>query len=261
MKLPQDLASFASLVEIIAILRSAEGCPWDRKQTHSSLREHLLEECYEVLAALDAADPGKLSVELGDLLMQIVLHAQIAAESGEFQLGDVIANINRKLIQRHPHVFGAEKGKSPDEIIRNWEVLKQSERAEGASMLDGLYPQMPALAYSQRMQTRVARVGFDWQDIEGVIDKLQEEVRELKEAGSDAEKEREFGDLLFTLVNFARRSGIDAESALRGANRRFYRRFACMEELCRQRGLTFGKLSFAEQNRLWEEAKEKTQGE
>lgn len=257
MPLPSDLSQFSTLVQIIAHLRSPEGCPWDRKQTHATLREHLLEECYEVLAALDAGDSRKLSVELGDLLMQIVLHAQIARENGEFDLGDVISNINQKLIKRHPHVFGTEKNKTTDEIIRNWEVLKQSERDENTSMLEGLSKEMPALAYSQRMQTRVARVGFDWKEDEGVVDKLNEEIRELKEASGPEEKEKEFGDLLFTLVNIARRGGIDAESALRGANRRFFRRFAYMEEACRRQGKNFSTLSFEEQNVLWEEAKEK----
>ncbi len=256
MSLPQDLSKFDALVEIIARLRAPDGCPWDREQTHASLREELLSECYEALEALDEGDSAKLCEELGDMLLEIVLQAQIAKDNGEFEIGDAIRSINEKIIRRHPHVFGSGKAKDAAEVSYNWEVLKSEEREEGASMLESIPRQMPALGYSQEVQRRVARVGFDWEDTEGVIDKLVEEVRELREAGSDSEKAQEYGDLLFTLVNVARREGIDSESALREANRRFYRRFTRMEELCRQRGLAFHKLSFDEQNALWEEAKE-----
>ena len=255
MSQPRNLDQFATLVDIIARLRAPGGCPWDREQTHTSLRENLLEECYEVLEALDKEDASGLCDELGDLLLQIVLHAQIASEAGEFELGEVLRKINTKLIRRHPHIFGLRKVKDADEVTHNWEVLKQEERAAGVSMLDGVPKKMPALAYSQRVQGRVARVGFDWEDTSGVIDKLVEEVREFTEADNPKEKAREFGDLLFTLVNIARREGIDPESALREANERFYKRFTCMEEFCRKRGLNFSQLTFDEQNKLWEEAK------
>ena len=251
----ENLNQFYTLVDIITRLRAPDGCPWDRKQSHASLRENFLEECYEVLDALDEGDSSKLCDELGDLMMQIVLHAQIATEAGEFELKDVISNINSKLIRRHPHVFGSLKVEGADEVLHNWEVLKREEREADASMLASVPKRMPALAYSQEIQARVARLGFDWEDVGGVIDKLAEEVTEFKQAGTQQQKEKEFGDLLFTLANIARRLGIDLESALREANRRFYRRFTYMEELCRQRGLNFGELSFAEQNTLWEEAK------
>ena len=254
---PQNPDQFATLVDIIARLRAPDGCPWDREQTHLSLRENLLEECYEVLEALDKGDSEGLCDELGDLLMQVVLHAQIAREAGEFELGDVLTKINTKLIRRHPHIFGSRKVKGAAEVSHNWEVLKQEEREAGASLLDGVPREMPALAFSQRVQGRVARVGFDWEDSSGVIDKLAEEVTELTEATSQEEKAAEFGDLLFTLANIARREGIDLESALREANERFYKRFNGMEELCRERGLKFSQLSFDEQNELWEEAKRK----
>jgi len=253
--LEQDPSQFSTLVDVIARLRGPDGCPWDREQTHASLRECLLEECYEVLEALDEADSGQLSVELGDLLMQVVLHAQIASEAGEFELGDVIKSINNKLIYRHPHVFGSVKVKDADEVLVNWEALKKQERERGAPMLEGVSKNMPALAYSQEIQSRVARVGFDWEEDAGVIDKLAEEVREFEQTENKEQKEEEFGDILFTLANVARRQNIDLESALRQANRRFYKRFACMEELCRKRGLNFADLSFDEQNKLWEEAK------
>ena len=256
----ENLGQFNTLVDIIARLRAPDGCPWDRKQTHSSLRENLLEECYEVLEALDVRDSGELCGELGDLLMQIVLHAQIATEAGEFELADVISGINTKLIHRHPHIFGSVKVKDAEEVALNWEVLKQEEREVGTSLLDSVPRQMPALGYSQEIQRRVAQVGFDWEDVDGVIDKLAEEVGEFKRAGSQEQRALEFGDVLFTLANIARRMGLDLEAALREANRRFYRRFTCMEELCRQRGLDFAKLSFADQNTLWEEAKKKVDG-
>jgi len=255
LSLPENLNQFATLVGVIAQLRAPDGCPWDRKQTHASLRENLLSECYEALAALDEGDSGKLCEELGDLLLQIVLHAQIATEAGEFGMGDVISSINTKLIHRHPHIFGSARVKDAEEVALNWEALKQEERESDTSMLASVPGVMPALAYSKEIQRRVAQAGFDWEDIGGVIDKLVEEVDELKEADSQEQRASEFGDLLFTLVNVARRLGVDSEAALREANRKFYRRFSYMEELCRKRGVSFGELSFDEQNRLWEEAK------
>jgi tetrapyrrole methylase family protein/MazG family protein len=255
---PRNLDRFQTLVEIIARLRAPDGCPWDRKQTHGSLRENLLEECYEVLAALDKGDSQRLCAELGDLLMQIVFHAQIATEAGEFGLGDVLQGINRKLIHRHPHIFGLRRVKSAEEVALNWELLKQEEREPGESILASVPKEMPALGYSQAVQRRVAQVGFDWESDDGVIDKLVEEISELRAAEGQDEKAAEFGDLLFTLANLALRMGIDLEASLREANQRFYRRFTYMEEACRERGLKFGELSFVEQNALWEEAKRET---
>jgi tetrapyrrole methylase family protein/MazG family protein len=255
LSLPRDLHKFNTLVSIIARLRAPDGCPWDRQQTHKSLRENLLSECYEVLEALDKEDSDKLCEELGDLLLQIVLHAQIAADDGEFELKDVINSISAKIVHRHPHIFGSTKVSSAEEVMHNWEALKQEEREDDASMLESVPVSMPALAYAYEISRRAARAGFDWEDVDGVIDKLVEEVRELKEADGREEKEHEYGDLLFTLVNIARREGIDSEAVLREANRRFFRRFSHMEELCRQRGQSFHELSFDEQNDLWEEAK------
>jgi tetrapyrrole methylase family protein/MazG family protein len=253
--LPKDLNKFDTLVEIIARLRGPNGCPWDKEQTHKSLRANLLSECYEVLEALDKGDAAQLSEELGDLLLQIVLHAQIAKDSGEFEIGDVIQNITSKIIRRHPHIFGTVKVKDAEEVMHNWEDLKKGEREEGTSMLKGVPKDMPALAYALEISRRAVRVGFEWENIKGVLDKLVEEIEEVKEAGDREEKEREYGDLLFTLVNVARWEGIDAEAALRGANRRFFQRFARMEELCRRRGVDFSQLSFKEKDELWEEAK------
>ncbi len=259
MSFPEDLSQFTTLVDIIARLRAPDGCPWDKQQTHASLRKNLLEECYEVLEALDEGNSGKLCGELGDLLMQVVLHTQIATEAGEFELGDVVKSINTKLIHRHPHIFGSKKVKDAEEVALNWEVLKQEERGADTSILASVPKQMPALGYGQEIQRRVAQVGFDWEDIDGVIEKLTEEIGELKRADSQERKAQEFGDLLFTLANIARRLGIDLEAALREANQRFYRRFSYMEEVCRQRGINLGELSFDEQNVLWEEAKRQFQ--
>jgi tetrapyrrole methylase family protein/MazG family protein len=250
-----SIEEFARLIEIIARLRGPDGCPWDKKQTHVSLREYLLQESYEVLEALDEADYKKLCQEMGDLLLQIMLHSQIASEDHEFTLQDVLHNINTKLIRRHPHVFGKTRVADADEVSHNWEAIKKGERSPESSMLESVPKHMPALAYSQEIQRRVAQVGFDWENIDGVIEKLTEEVKELQNAENQAERSDEFGDLFFTLVNIARRMGIDPEVSLRQANSKFYRRFSYMEKLCRERGLELARLSLDEQNALWEEAK------
>ncbi|MEL7562850.1 nucleoside triphosphate pyrophosphohydrolase [Dehalogenimonas sp. 4OHTPN] len=247
---------FQRLVDVIDRLRGPDGCPWDREQTHRSVRDSLLEECYEVLEAIDAGDGGELQTELGDLLMQVVFHARIASEAGGFNIGDVIGGITAKLIRRHPHIFGQAKAADSGEVLRRWEDIKAAERPEKTSMLDGVPRAMPALAYSQEVQGRAARVGFDWRDDQGVVDKLAEEVSELKESASAAEKEAEFGDILFTLVNWARRQGIDAESALRGAGRKFAGRFKAMEACCAEGGISFKELTFDQQNELWERVKD-----
>jgi len=257
---PKNLREFSALVEVIARLRGPEGCPWDKQQTHRSLRATFLQECYEVLDALDSGDAEALREELGDLLLHVVLQAQIAAEAGEFEIADVIEGIGKKLVHRHPHVFGAVEARDAEEVARNWQGLKRQEKGTTGSILESVPREMPALGYSQDVQQRVAQVGFDWEDDDGVIDKLVEEVREFREAESQEHRALEFGDLLFTLVNIARRQGVESESALREANRKFFRRFTRMEELCRRRGTSFADLSFDEQNELWEEAKRDVAG-
>jgi len=249
------LDAFGELVAIMARLRSPDGCPWDRAQTHASLRETFLEECYEVLEALDEEDAAKLCEELGDLMLHLVFQAQIAAESGEFQIADVIRGINLKLVRRHPHVFGGEEAADADAVALNWEQLKKNERHPETSILDSVPGALPALNYSQSVQGRAARVGFDWDSDAGVLDKLAEEVGEMHRAADDREWAAEYGDLLFTLVNLARRRGVNSESALREANRKFYRRFRYMERLCRERGLDLEQMSLEEMDQLWEEAK------
>lgn len=245
--------SFDSLVDIIAVLRSPDGCPWDREQTHLSIKGNLLEEAYEVLEAIDEGHMGKLCEELGDLLMQIVLHAQMATEEGDFEIGSVVRGITSKLIRRHPHVFGDGEAKDAQQVIANWEALKREEGK--GSLLSGVPKGMPALAYSQTIQRRVARVGFDWEDMEDIIEKLAEEVAELREATDHQQRVREFGDLLFTLANIARRLDIDLEGALRGANERFYGRFSYMEQVCQERGIQLANLSLVDMDALWDEAK------
>jgi tetrapyrrole methylase family protein/MazG family protein len=252
----RKLDAFSTLVDIIARLRAPDGCPWDKQQTHLSLKPNLLEECYEALEAIDEGDDRKLCEELGDILMQIALHSQMGQEDGQFSVEDVLRSINTKLIRRHPHVFGTTKVSSSQDVIQNWEAIKQEEKGT-ASVLDGLPKGMPALAYSQAMQRRAARVGFDWKEIEGVIDKLGEEVEELRKSTSHEERVREFGDVLFALVNVARRLDVESEEALQLAGRRFRRRFQLMEEDCRRRGIVLSSLPLEEQDKLWEQAKKR----
>lgn len=252
--------SLSALQQTIARLRAPDGCPWDREQTHQTLRTNLLEEAYEVLAALDADDDDRLCEELGDLLMQIVLHVQIATEEGAFRFADVIGRIEAKLKRRHPHVFGDVQVRDAAEVLRNWETIKADERARAGtahrSRLEGVPPILPALARAQELGDRAARTGFDWSDLPGVLDKLSEEVAELQAARDRAARERELGDLLFTLANVARWLDVDAESALRSACDRFTRRYTAMERAARNQGADLANLSLAEQDALWEEAKQ-----
>ncbi len=254
-----DLRTFSALQGIVTRLRAPGGCPWDRQQTHRSLAAHLLEETYEALAALDADDPDKLCEELGDLLLQILLHAQLANESDEFTWEDVVAGIAAKLVRRHPHVFGQVTVADADEVLTNWEAIKRDERAateaaEG-SLLDGIPMAMPALACAQIAQRRAARVGFDWPDIGGVWQKVAEEMEELRTAPA-AERFHEMGDLLFAVANLARWLDIEAEDALRQANQRFRRRFAYIEQVCADRGLHPEDLSLEELDAIWEQSKQ-----
>ena len=254
----QPAASFEALQETVAHLRAPEGCPWDRQQTPQSLRPHLLEEAYEALSALDEENPQALREELGDLLLQIVLQAQIATEGGEFSMAQVIAGIQDKLIRRHPHVFGDLQISEVDQVLRNWEHLKEEERgAKGAEgMLDGIPGTLPALAQAAELQRRAAAVGFDWPTIQGVLEKLSEEIGEVAQAGDPEERGREMGDTLFALVNVARWMGLDPEAALRLANRRFRARFGRMGELAQQRGAGLRDMSLDQMDELWELAKQ-----
>ena len=252
--------TFDTLIRLIARLRSPGGCPWDRDQTHQSIRNYLLEECYEALEAIDAGEPKGLEDELGDILLQVLLHSQIAAEAGEFTVDDVIEGLTRKLVRRHPHVFAEGRASTPEEVEANWETHKKEERG-GASTLDGISRQMPALAYSQVIHRRAANAGFDWEDMTGVLEKLREETEEFWEARSKDEQEEEMGDILACLVNLGRKLEMDMEAALRRSNQKFYKRFTRMEELCRQRSLVLRELSLSKQEKLWQEAKRMVKAE
>ena len=252
-------SSLESFQEIIAHLRAPDGCPWDREQDHQSLRPNLLEEVFEVLEAIDADDPEAMQEEFGDLLLQIVLHAQIANEYGEFSMSDVIRGIYQKIVQRHPHVFEDLSIDQTGEVMRNWEKIKAEERKingdEAKGLLDGIPATLPALTQSQTYQKRAARVGFDWEDIQGALNKIPEEIEEIKAAGETTQRSAEVGDLLFSVVNIARWLDIDAESALRRANRRFKKRFSFIEKEARASGRELSEMELDELDSLWEQSK------
>ncbi len=250
--------AFEAFQEIVAHLRAPDGCPWDKEQTHQTLRNHLLEESYETIAAMDAGDVDGMREEFGDLLLQIVLNAQIASEEGEFTANDVIRGIYDKIIRRHPHVFGDVKVAGVQGVLTNWEKLKEKERKHAdqeKGLLDGVPLALPALSQAQEYQDRAARVGFDWPEIQGVLDKIGEEIQEVKEASNEAELNDELGDLLFALVNLARWKRVDAESALRGANQKFKRRFGNVERGAKSQDRNLSDLSLEEMEALWQQAK------
>ena len=250
--------SLASYQDVVARLRAPGGCPWDREQTHQSLRSHLLEETYEVLAAIDADEMPLLEEELGDLLLQVLLHAQIAVEDGSFKLVDSVNHAIEKLVRRHPHVFGSAQVGGADDVLRSWEQIKRAEKGEeetDTSMLAGINRALPALSQAMEMQRRVARVGFDWPDAEGVAAKLCEEIDEFRSAADDEARAAEMGDLLFSLVNLARWYEIDPESILREANQRFAARFGEVERLASEQAKPLEDMSLQEMDALWEQAK------
>ena len=252
--------SFETFYEIVAHLRAPNGCPWDREQTHLTLRRSLLEESYEVLAAMDENHPGKMREEFGDLLLQIVLNAQIGSESDEFSMTDVLQGIYEKIVRRHPHVFGDVKVNGVGEVLSNWEKLKAAERkADGQAekgVLDGLPAALPALNQAQEFQERAARVGFDWPEIDGVLEKVQEEIEEVRAAADPRELSDELGDLFLALVNLARWKEVNAEDALREANLKFKRRFKYVEKRARETQKPMLELGLEELDRFWNEAKE-----
>jgi MazG family protein len=256
--------AFARFVQLIARLRAPGGCPWDREQTHETLKPMTLEEAYEVVEAIDRGDDQELAGELGDLLLQVVFHAQLATEGGRFTIADVIERVFEKMVRRHPHVFADHPAATPGEVLRNWEALKEEERAgkgkgSDASMLDSVSRSLPATMEAFQMTTKVSRVGFDWPDAASVLAKLEEEVGELKEAVAAGEGPtavgEEIGDLLFVIVNLSRRLGVDPESALKAGNRKFRRRFRYVEERLRARGKRPADSSLEEMDGLWDEAK------
>lgn len=252
--------SFSELVDIMARLRAE--CPWDKEQTHRSLVPYLIEETYETVDAIESDDAAATADELGDLLLQIVFHAQIGRESGTFDIDDVINGLAEKMIRRHPHVFGDAVIESSDAQRRSWERLKATEKTGLArkSRLDGIPKALGALQRGQRMQEKAAQVGFDWRDVSGVLDKMHEELSELAEAraegaADDAHVREELGDVFFTLVNLSRALGINAETAMREANEKFHRRFSSMEERAAAGGTPLTDLSLDELEALWQQAK------
>ena len=267
---------FEDLVELQIRLLAPNGCPWDREQTHESLRTYLIEEAYEVLDALESGDPDKFAEELGDLLLQIIFHSQLAAQARHFDVGDVIERVHTKMLRRHPHVFGADKADNAAQVLKNWEQLKAEERRqerasrglgaadvvddESASLLSGIPRTLPAVMEAYQLSRRASRVGFDWPDIAGVIEKLREEILELESEianGKAAEIESEAGDLLFSVVNVVRFLKLDPEIALKNANRKFVERFRDMESEAAVRGKKLTDLNAAELDALWTGAKER----
>jgi tetrapyrrole methylase family protein / MazG family protein len=265
---------FADLVALQARLRAPNGCPWDREQTHRSLKPFLVEEAYEVLDAMDGGDAKKFAGELGDLLLQIVFHAELAKEEGRFDIADVIRAVHEKMVRRHPHVFGAVKAETAGQVLKNWEQIKAEERAEETgkgsakgdeqSVLSGVPKNLPALMEAYQLTRRAANVGFDWEDVGGVFEKFHEEAGELRMAldrqaegksGAESKVEEEMGDLLFAAVNLARHAGVEPEVALKRANRKFQERFEWMEQQAAKKGLRFADVPRGEMEELWNRSK------
>ncbi len=252
--------SFEAFAEIVAHLRAPDGCPWDKEQTHESLRKHLLEEAYEAIAAIDSGDFLDMREEFGDLLLQVVLQSQIANDEKHFNVNEVVQGIYSKIVRRHPHVFGDVELKDVDGVLANWEKLKEQERKDKKQekgLLDGVAIAIPALEQAQEYQDRAGRVGFDWPQIDGVLDKIKEEIEEIKHAETDFELASEIGDLFFVLVNFARWKKIDAESALRSTNMKFKKRFAYVEQGAKKQGRSLSDMTLEEMDELWNEGKER----
>jgi MazG family protein len=264
---------FEKLVAIMATLRGPNGCPWDKQQDFNSLKPMLVEEVYEVLEAVDNRDFDGLAEELGDILLHVVFNAHLAKESGQFDINTVLEKISNKLVRRHPHVFGTESASTAEEVIKNWESIKAQEKAEKLknrtpeqrSLLEGIPSKLPAIHEAHQISSRAARVGFDWPDINGIFEKLQEEVCELKDViaagGDEGQRERledEIGDMFFVIVNIARYLKIDSESALKRANRKFKSRFKYMERELARQGKTLEHTPLEEMEALWQKAKSET---
>lgn len=252
---------FGELVEIIASLRSEDGCPWDRQQTHESLKSGLIEEAYEVVEAIEEKSDRKLEEELGDLMMQVLLNAQIAKDEGRFDISGVIQKINEKLRRRHPHVFGDIQVRDAHEVLKNWEAIKGNEYAnkDRESAIDGIPPQLPALMQARKVQSKASRVGFDWDRAEDVIKKVEEEVEELKESIGKLDQdgiEEEIGDMLFSIVNLSRFLNVEPETALRKTTAKFMRRFREMESMIADKGKEITDYDLSGLDKIWDSIKE-----
>ncbi len=249
---------FEHLVQIMARLRAPDGCPWDQEQSHESLKKYLIEEAYELLESIDGKDDAAMTEECGDVLLQVVFHAQIAKDEGRFTIDDVIDSISNKLVRRHPHVFGDREAHDAEEVLRNWEADKQKEKPERNSVLDGIPKAMPALMRAHQLQKKAARVGFDWDHTEDVLDKIEEEIQEVREAIKENKPEKvhdEMGDLFFALVNLARFLDIYSEEALQSTNHKFTQRFQYIEQKLKEQGKKPEDSNLEEMDKLWEEAK------
>jgi len=251
---------FTKVVALMEQLRGEKGCPWDREQNRESLKPYLLEETYELLEAIDKKDIGEIREELGDLLLQVVFHAEIARERGEFNIEEVLESLAEKLVRRHPHVFEGETSITTQEVLKRWEMIKRNEKKHQMrkSALDGIPKELPALIRANQLQGRASRLGFDWKEEEAVWEKVQEEFEELKQSLQEKNHERieaELGDLFFSLVNLARFIKIDPEGALRKTNQRFYQRFHSMERAAKKKNKIINSMSLLEMDNLWEEAK------
>lgn len=250
--------TFDDLLKIIARLRAKDGCPWDAEQTHDSIKKCMVEESYEVIEAIESGDMSKVYDELGDLLLQVVFHAQIAKENGEFDIDDVTNAICKKMIRRHPHVFGDVKVKNSDEVLDNWDEIKKEEKGESktSETLKSVSAYLPALMRAQKVQKKAAKVGFDWDGIDGALGKVREETDEFEEAVKNgSNKEEELGDLLFSVVNTARFADVDAEEALTKATKKFISRFEKMEDKISDEGKRLENLSLDEMDMFWEKVK------
>ncbi len=252
--------TISDLLEIMRLLRTPEGCPWDREQTHESIRSNLLEETHEALEAIDRGDMPLLQEELGDVLLQVVFHAQMEQEKGSFTFDDVADGICKKLVVRHPHVFGDVTADDAGQVLKNWDAIKRETKGgkTQADMLRAVPRALPALMRAGKVQNRARRVGFDWPDVSGAMQALDSETMELKQAvasGDTAAMEEELGDLLFSAVNVSRFIDIDAEQALTGATDKFIRRFTVVEQLAAERGVDLASASLEDLDRLWDEAK------
>lgn len=262
---PEAGEQFAAFVDTIAALRAPDGCPWDREQTHESIAHNMIEEAYEAVDAIEQHDPTHLREELGDVLLQVVLQSQIAADAGEFTVADVCNDVNQKMIRRHPHIFGDAQAASADEVLTLWDSVKMAEKnaadeqvQQPTGLLDGVPVSFPALMQAHKISRKAVAAGFEWESVEDVWAKVEEEIAEFKEAcknGTAQEKELEFGDVLFSLVNVARKVGVDAETALRASCRKFRERWAFMEGAAWGQGLRVEDLSMEELQQLWDQAK------
>ena len=259
---PKNEFTVAELLDLMAFLRSEQGCPWDREQTHGSLRQNLLEEAYEVIDAIESGQPDRLCDELGDVLMQVVFHAQMAAEDGTFTFSDVVTAICNNLLSRHTHIFGPDRASTPDAVIANWEKNKKLEKGleSQTQVLLDVPRTLPALQRSYKVQQKAAQVGFDWAEADGPRQKIEEELAEIQAAPNQERLEDELGDLLFSAVNYARHLKVQPEMALNRATEKFIRRFAALEALAESRQLKLGTLPLAELDRLWDTVKQDEKG-